>query len=431
MARKKKSGGGIQWLLLFLLIAITAGLWYFFIAEEKEPPMPPSEPVLSGADADYRPVAQNVYLLLRRGLGDKAEVAWEPPVEKETERAATGGKIRWTAANIVVTPTEEIDLAAIVQNITPSQSELELLPPEADTWQGEQAERYELRLTASPDEVMLYMTIGHIYCKNVQKEKDKETKKEEPAPGTLQTEPPAEPAQPVTPAVTPPPKKTHKAATRAYLAIVVDDCGENLAVQEVYESLGRPFTFAVIPYLSHTREAAVSGSQAGMEVILHLPMESLAGEGMEPTSILTSMDDKTIRNTVVNAIGQVPHIVGVNNHQGSKATSDKRVMKVVLNELAARNLYFFDSRTSPSSVASSMASSMGMRTAYNELFIDNSADESVIRERLREAVQIALRDGSCIVIGHCRPHTAAAVRDMVAEIESEGVELVHLSRLLR
>ena len=43
-------------------------------------------------------------------------------------------------------------------------------------------------------------------------------------------------------------------------------------------------------------------------------------------------------------IESVPGLSGVSNHQGSKATEDKRVMEIILKDLKKRNLFFFDSR---------------------------------------------------------------------------------------
>lgn len=38
------------------------------------------------------------------------------------------------------------------------------------------------------------------------------------------------------------------------LAVVIDDAGRDLASQEVYESIGVPFTLAVMPNQVHTRK---------------------------------------------------------------------------------------------------------------------------------------------------------------------------------
>ena len=67
-------------------------------------------------------------------------------------------------------------------------------------------------------------------------------------------------------------------------------------------------------------------------------MEPVSGSGMEEKTILTSMSDEAIRYMLKESLEQIPQAVGINNHQGSRATTDARVMRVVMNELSHRGL---------------------------------------------------------------------------------------------
>ena len=49
---------------------------------------------------------------------------------------------------------------------------------------------------------------------------------------------------------------------------------------------------------------------------------------------------------------------------------------------------------------------------------------------IREGAERAKKRGSYIIIGHCRPHTAAAFREMVPILQAEGIEFIYLSSLL-
>ncbi len=221
------------------------------------------------------------------------------------------------------------------------------------------------------------------------------------------------------------------AGIRGRLAICVDDSGYDLETQRIYENMGIPLTLAVMPNQKDTAQSAAEGKEAGLEIILHQPMESISEIAMEKTAILTSMDDSRIQAVLDDSLSQVPQAVGINNHQGSKATANPRVMKAVMADLKMRGLFFFDSRTNSQSVGAQTASSAGVKTVSNELFIDNSTDETSIRARIREAADIAIRDGSAVVIGHCRPHTARALQAMIPELQKEGIQFVFLSSLLR
>ena len=115
-------------------------------------------------------------------------------------------------------------------------------------------------------------------------------------------------------------------------------------------------------------------------------------------TILTDMKEKEIRKLTQKAIESLPGIVGVNNHQGSKATSDKRVMETVLREVKKQGLFFVDSKTIATSVARDMAREMGVKTARNDVFLDNSKDVEDIRNQVYKAIEMAEKYGSAIAI---------------------------------
>lgn len=419
MARKtnssKRSGG---WWWLFLLAALAAGLWYFFL-HDSAPKAVPSQPVKSvtvqSKQGDFRDDVKNMYGNWYAAL-EKAQAHYDTgDVVDKQSKLDDGSEVQWVATNIVVKSQDKIDVADVILQARPAEGKLAISKAVDDTWQGDQVQRYDIIWNVEKGKTPLSMTIAHFYVYPAKKAGHKETAKSEPA---------TEPAK----AVAAPAKKIVKGSGK--LAIVVDDCGADLESQRIYEGLGRRFTFAVMPYLAYTKEAAQQGHAAGMEIILHLPMEPMSGQGMEPKTILVSMNDNQIRQMAAAAIANVPYISGVNNHQGSRATSDSRVMKALLSELQHDGLFYLDSRTAASSVGASTAAAMGVPTASNELFLDNSSDEAAIKEQIRHAIRIAQKDGYCIAIGHCRPHTARAVRDMISEIDEAGVELVFVSSLL-
>ena len=228
-----------------------------------------------------------------------------------------------------------------------------------------------------------------------------------------------------------PPKENAGGQVAGRLAIVIDDAGRDLDSQHIYEQMGIPLTLAVMPHQIHTRDAALSWRAHGLPVILHQPMESVSGIGMEPKVILTSMSDAAIRQMLRDSLSQLPEAIGINNHQGSKATIDARTMDVVMNELHHRGLFFFDSRTNSTTAADKAAKTYGVPYVRNDLFVDNSASVSDICAMIQEGADRAKKQGTYIIIGHCRPHTAEAFRQMVPKLKAQGIEFVYLSSLKR
>lgn len=247
----------------------------------------------------------------------------------------------------------------------------------------------------------------------------------------METKKPVEKATPAKAATISPAKQMGNTQVTGRLAVVIDDAGRDLDSQRIYENMGIPLTLAVMPNQVHTREAAASWAAHGMPVIIHQPMESVSGIGMEQKVILSSMSDDAIRQMLKDSFSQVPEAVGMNNHQGSKATTDRRVMDLVMNELGHRGKWFFDSHTNSTTEADKAAASYGVKYVKNDLFVDNSADENDICTMIQEGANRAKKNGTYIIIGHCRPHTAAAFRTMVPKLKAQGIEFIYVSSLLR
>lgn len=413
--RRTQRRGGFPWWLL-LLVAVVVGAWYLWQQDRQEETVPAAAPVrtspkLADTDADYRDVAKEVQrALIARLEAEGATVTAEGETEKSTERSTTGGKILWQAVNIVVVPTTEPDVAAIVREIRLPQGELAIGTELADTWQGKPVRRYDVQLTDAPDGMKWTLTLAHLYVA--------------PAPPSTAA------AVPKAPAAQPKPKPKTATGGQGKLAIVVDDCGSDLASQRVYEQTGRRFTLAVMPDMAHSRAAAEQGHAAGLEIFVHMPMEPLSGAGMEARTIRMDMTREEMQTMAQEGLDRVPYAIGVNNHQGSRLTADREAMRTVLAVLASNGMMFLDSATAGNTIGDQVARSLGMPSGRNEIFLDNVADEDSIRAQIRKAAAIAKRDGTCIAIGHCRPHTAAAVASIIPELEADGIELVFVSQLL-
>lgn len=216
------------------------------------------------------------------------------------------------------------------------------------------------------------------------------------------------------------------------LAIIVDDCGYDTETVTKMAGLRQDISFAIIPSREYSVDALNIIRHSGKQAMLHLPMEPLDKAQMsEKKTVLVSMTDKEIKDFTKAAIEQLPGIDGVNNHQGSRATADERVMKAALSVIKSKKLFFVDSNTQPKTIAYKTAQNMGVKTAINRAFLDGQADVAYIKNRMRQAGEAAIKNGSYIAICHARPKTVIALTEMVDELEAMGVEFVFVSKLLR
>ena len=215
------------------------------------------------------------------------------------------------------------------------------------------------------------------------------------------------------------------------IAVILDDWGNNYSLTALAEEIGRPVTLSVLPNLKQSRRIAEEAHRHGLGVMLHLPMQPKGGrQPLEPHTILVTMPDAEIVQYLKEALAAVPHVEGVNNHMGSAATSDARVMKTVLSYLKERNLFFVDSSVVRETQGPRVAAELGLRFAKRDVFIDNELEEGAVRRRLEEAKRIALTRGQAIVIGHDKKVTLKTIKAVVPEFEKEGIRFVLVKELL-
>ncbi len=229
-----------------------------------------------------------------------------------------------------------------------------------------------------------------------------------------------------------PPKEEETKKYTGKLAVIVDDCGYDIKSVRALTKVGLPFSYAILPYKNFSSDALEVIKTSGNVPMLHLPMEpsnrSAMSEGAK--TILTDMKEKEIRKLVKNALNSLPGVIGVNNHQGSKATSDKRVMETVLRELKEQDMFFVDSHTIATTVARDTAKKMGVKTGMNDIFLDNSKDVEDIRRQVMKAIALAEKNGTAIAICHARPNTVKMWEKYADEFRKTGIEFVHVTEVL-
>ena len=220
------------------------------------------------------------------------------------------------------------------------------------------------------------------------------------------------------------------------IAIVIDDCGANMNLARRVLSSGVPLTWAIIPNLKYSGDTAELLREAGVPFLIHVPMQAevdLPGKAgpRGPYRIGTGMSRDEVREVLIPIFDSMEGAFGVNNHRGSKATSDRGVMDAVMEVIAERNLFFLDSRTSSHSVAYDSALKHGLSAAYNSRFLDGESDWDKIASRMREALKLAQSKGTIAVICHLRPDTVSFLESFAGELKKgnhkSGVKFITLS----
>ncbi|MDP2911143.1 MAG: divergent polysaccharide deacetylase family protein [Candidatus Omnitrophota bacterium] len=222
------------------------------------------------------------------------------------------------------------------------------------------------------------------------------------------------------------------------IAFVIDDWGYNLNNIDLLFQIDRPITLAILPHLRYSKDIAEKVKKSGKEydAILHLPLESKSDKTPERDTIRRNMKKDRVLAILGDDIEGVPGIIGVSNHQGSRATENKEIMKIILEELKKRGLFFLDSRTTPVSVCGSIAEKIGLKYAERDIFLDLGQKKeekqyrAYVKKQIKELINVAKTRGRAVAIGHDKKLTLEVIKESIPGIEKENIKIVPLKNFV-
>lgn len=237
-------------------------------------------------------------------------------------------------------------------------------------------------------------------------------------------EPAAEPVEP------PPIPVTDPGATPA-IGIIIDDVGHHLSRGRRLIALPVPVALAILPHTQSADALAAEATAAGRTVMLHQPMENGAALPIGPGGLYSDMERGELERILRANLDSVAAIRGLNNHMGSRLTSDRQAMDWVMPILAERGLFFVDSRTSAATQAAFAAEAAGVRHLSRDVFLDNDRSAAGLEAAFQRALVLARQRGTALVIGHPYPETLAYLERRLPDLQrQEGVEVVSVEELL-
>ena len=221
-------------------------------------------------------------------------------------------------------------------------------------------------------------------------------------------------------------------AGRPMIALVFDDLGLDRVHTARVIRLPGPLTLSFLPYAGDLGHQTAAGRAAGHELLLHMPMEPLAaGLDPGPGALLTRLPPDEILRRLDRGLAAFSGYVGLNNHMGSRFTSDRAQMTPVLAELKRRGLLFLDSVTAGSSVGGEVAASLHLPHAQRNVFLDDELTAGSVHANLSRLEEIARRTGAAVAIGHPHEVTLEVVTPWLAGLAARGFALAPLSAVVR
>lgn len=246
------------------------------------------------------------------------------------------------------------------------------------------------------------------------------------APASRTSRPVAKPIQPVQPTA------YRRPAPRGKLIFVIDDVGNNVDELRPFLAVPGPLTLSIMPQRPFTLESYHLILNAGKVPILHQPMQADGNQNPGAGAIYTSMTKQQVDATLRKNLEGMEAIRWVNNHEGSKATSNIDTMTYVLSYLKGRGIHFLDSRTSRATQVKNAALRLGLPYyKRNSYFLDNIVNKADILKEIDSGLEVAQKEGYAVMIGHVwDKDLARMLTTLYPKLTAEGYQITDIRSLL-
>jgi len=161
---------------------------------------------------------------------------------------------------------------------------------------------------------------------------------------------------------------------------------------------------------------------------VHLTMEAMHFNKEEPFTLRVSDSQETILRRIHDLRVLFPKVRYINNHTGSKFTSNKQAMQKLIYALQRNHIKFIDSRTTAQTKAPIVEKSFGLKYMARDVFLDHHNDKAYILKQIRQAIRVAKAHGYAIAIGHPHKNTLEALYESRKLLNKE-VDLVLINKI--
>jgi len=214
-------------------------------------------------------------------------------------------------------------------------------------------------------------------------------------------------------------------SSKPKLAIIIDDVSTQKHVRDI-NALGLVLTKSFLPP-SAARPTTPKLAANAKYYMVHLPMEAQSFRAEEPYTLRITDTQEKISKRIKKIKKWFPRVQYINNHTGSKFTSDEVAMNKLIYAFQNNNISFVDSRTTATTMAPKVLKNFGLKYVSRDVFLDHEMDKDYVKGQIKEAIRFARVHGSAIAIGHPHPNTLQALRE--SKKLFKDVDLVYIYQI--
>jgi polysaccharide deacetylase 2 family uncharacterized protein YibQ len=191
-------------------------------------------------------------------------------------------------------------------------------------------------------------------------------------------------------------------------------------------------TLAFTPYGSDPAKLAERARAQRHEILLQIPMEPFDYPDNDPgpQTLLTTLDAEQNLDRLYWHLSRFQGYAGVANFMGARFVVADTVMQPIVREAAKRGLGYLDDGSAPRSIASSLATGLGMPFAKADLSIDAVPTAAEIDGALAKLEGLAKERGLAVGVASALPISIERISAWTRTLESHGVMLVPLTTVM-
>ena len=217
-----------------------------------------------------------------------------------------------------------------------------------------------------------------------------------------------------------------KLGAKPRLVIIIDDVAYRHQVDAI-KSVNLKLTPSFFPATSAHPETPILARRFGFYMI-HLPMQALGGfKGAEIGTLTVNDDYEKIAKKLQSIKRDFPNLKYINNHTGSRFTSDATAMDRLMRAMRDENLIFVDSKTTSPTKVYGAAKKYSMPYIARDVFLDHDGSKAAVRKQLKYAVELAKKRSYAIAIGHPHKNTIEVLQESSKLLQE--VDVVYLKDL--
>lgn len=216
-------------------------------------------------------------------------------------------------------------------------------------------------------------------------------------------------------------------ANATSINLIIDDLGYAKTMDKKFIDLNYPnIVFSFLPDATFTPYLSNYAHQNGKTLLIHMPMEANQEVKQERSTLKISMSGEEIFANLDYAFSRIPNAVGLNGHQGSLFTSDRESMKILMQWLDTKGLYFIDSRTTKYTQAAKVANEYKIPNISRQVFLDHKTDEASIKKEWQRLLRISKKYGNAIAIAHPHATTLKVLQEELPKLKNQNVKIANL-----